>query len=44
VKIDAAGSAVTANGFQSLTLPSGVYRIAVTTATAVYAELTSVLD
>jgi hypothetical protein len=36
------GSAVTANGFASLTLPPGTYRIAITTATAVYAALTSV--
>ena len=35
------GSAITANGFASLALPSGQYRIAITTATAVYAALTS---
>jgi hypothetical protein len=39
-----AATALTANGFQSLTLPPGIYRIAITTATAVYAALTSVLD
>jgi hypothetical protein len=39
-----AATALTANGFQSLTLPPGIYRIAVTTATAVHAALTSVLD
>jgi hypothetical protein len=36
------GSAVTANGFASQALPPGQYRLAVTTATAVYAALTSV--
>ena len=35
------GSAITANGFASLALPPGQYRIAITTATAVYAALTS---
>lgn len=36
------GAAITANGFVSQTLPPGQYRIAITTATAVYAALTSV--
>ena len=36
------GSAVTANGFAVKSLPPGQYRIAITTATAVYAALTSV--
>jgi hypothetical protein len=38
------GTAITANGFSNLTLPSGTYRIAVTAATGVYASLTSVID
>lgn len=36
------GSPITANGFVSLSLPPGQYRLAITTATAVYAALTSV--
>ena len=36
------GSTITANGFVSLSLPPGQYRLAITTATAVYAALTSV--
>jgi hypothetical protein len=39
-----AATALTSDGFQSLTLPPGIYRIAITTATAVYVALTSVLD
>ena len=39
-----AATALTANGFQSLTLPPGIYRVAITTATAVYAALTSGLN
>ena len=38
------GSAITANGFVCQALPPGQYRIAITTATAVYAALTSVLS
>lgn len=36
------GSAFSANGFISQALPPGQYRLAITTATAVYAALTSV--
>jgi hypothetical protein len=36
------GSAITANGFVSQALPPGQYRLAITTATAVYAAPTSV--
>jgi hypothetical protein len=36
------GSSITANGFSTYDLPPGQYRIAVTTATAVYAALTTI--
>jgi hypothetical protein len=34
------GAAITANGYVSQTLPPGSYRLSITTATAVYADLT----
>jgi len=36
------GTSITADGTQSFTLPPGAYRIAIATATAVYANLTRV--
>jgi hypothetical protein len=38
------GSSITANGFSNYDLPAGQYRIAITTATAVYAALTTILE
>jgi hypothetical protein len=38
----AVGRAITSNGFSSQALPPGQYRIAITTATGVFAALTSV--
>jgi hypothetical protein len=37
-----AGAAIVANGFVSQALPPGTFRLAITTAVAVYAALTSV--
>jgi hypothetical protein len=39
-----AGSSVTANGIATLDLAPGQYRIAITTATAVYAALTTIIE
>jgi len=36
------GSAITANGFTTMDIPPGPYRLAITTATAVFAALTSI--
>jgi hypothetical protein len=36
------GSSVTANGFSNYDLPAGQYRLAITSATAVYAALSTV--
>ena len=38
------GSSLTANSFANYDLPPGQYRIAIATATAVYAALTTVLE
>jgi hypothetical protein len=42
VYIPMLSSALTANGYQAIYLPSGTYKIAVTTATGVYVELVSI--
>jgi hypothetical protein len=39
-----AGSSVTVNGISTLELAPGQYRIAITTATAVYASLTTIIE
>ena len=38
------GTAISANGFSTYNLPAGQYRLAITSATAVYAALTSIVE
>jgi hypothetical protein len=40
----AVGSSITANGFSNYDLPPGQYQLAITSATAVYAALTKILE
>lgn len=40
----ASGSTFTANGYQTVNIPPGTYQLTVTTATAVYADITSVIS
>lgn len=40
----ATGISFSANGYQSQNLPNGTYQLVITTTTAVYAEITSIVE
>lgn len=44
VSVLSGATAFTANGFQSLNLPNGTYQLTIATATAVYADITSIVE